>query len=652
MIKKFKNFDVDEYLENKNAVREAVEDVVDDETPVAEVKEDDVIDGVAIYDNPFILKIANIVGKRLKSAGIGEFGIYHDVVYLNGKPGVWFYGLDDNHKNIVCCRDTNMKTISIFNEFDINGTYTALVTYTTQKLGFKDMLDQLVDDLKQSVSVNEEVINEAGTRYGDGYTADYVRRFETLSTDDKNFVYEFIRNYGKKRAIDEFYDLITGSDPQAVRILKKYVGRDLSSGDGQTRYLMSLADHVVSAASGAIPTTASFKKAIDDGVLDNLVSEYKGAGPAIVTSSGDEFEVADDDATLDLIASREAAKKKAMEEDTKRYEKTLRKLRIMTEAMCHYVKQNGKLDADDQSAMIKRGIFLTGKGGIGKSYTVEQVLEENHMIQGRDYVNISSGSTTAESIFNYLYQYNDKLIIFDDSPDLFSEPKKLAVWKSALQSEGTESLVSYPLQNTKDTTSKLYRTGAITRQDRYFKEMGRKSTTEKIAYEEKRLKELQRELGKDYDKSTAKLMVADEWKELQAETVPLMPDRYVYNGVVIVIGNDTREVLRKTVGEGHWSAIVDRFQDFDLSPMSESVWEVIKKKIMDEYGNSKIPDALCIIPRDLTEEFVEEVDKLIVQPQYKTMTWRVIKAYSKKLRGKYGLEDWKEDLKNDMNTNK
>ena len=209
---------------------------------------------------------------------------------------------------------------------------------------------------------------------------------------------------------------------------------------------MSLADHVVSAASGAAPTAGSFKKAIDDGVLDNLISEYKGAGPAIVTSSGDEFEVADDDATLDLIATREAAKKKALEEDTKKYEKTLRKLRIMTEAMCHYVKQNGKLDDDDQSAMIKRGIFLTGKGGIGKSYTVEQCLEENHMVQGRDYVNISSGSTTAESIFNYLYQYNDKLIIFDDSPDLFSEPKKIAVWKSALQTGTSRKWVVSPQQ--------------------------------------------------------------------------------------------------------------------------------------------------------------------------------------------------------------
>ena len=73
---------------------------------------------------------------------------------------------------------------------------------------------------------------------------------------------------------------------------------------------------------------------------------------------------------------------------------------------------------------------------------------------------------------------------------------------------------------------------------------------------------------------------------------------------------------------------------------------------MKEYSNTKIPDTLCTIPRALTEEFVDEVDKLIALPQYKTMTWRVIKAYSKKLRGKYGLEDWKDDLKNDMNTDK
>lgn len=649
MIKKFEDFDVQEYLDKKKQISEAV-DVADDERKESvDLTEDDVITGQAVYDNPYLSKITNIILKKLKRSGLGDFGVYHDVVYINGIPGVWIYSNDDETKNIVCCRDTNVKILSMFNHFDINASNKGVTTYSTQKLGFKDMIDQMVYDLTPH-NVNEGILNEA-VRYGDGWTADSVVRFEKLTPADRDYVYDFVRKSGKGKAISDYFDLIVGNDPTAVKVMKVFVGGEpVKTADSQARYLMSLADSIVNLATGG-KTAGSVKKAADSGILDNLISEYKGAGPAIKTSADDDYDVVDDDDTLTAIAAREEAKKEAIKEDTIKYEKTLHKLRIMTNAMCHYVKQNGKLDDDDASAMIKRGLFLTGKGGIGKSYTVKQVLDENHMVLNRDYVNVSSGSTTAESVYNYLYQYNGKLIIFDDSPDLFSTAKKVAMWKAALQTEGTDSLVSYPLTS-KDDTKGLYKTGTLTRQERYFKEMGRKSLTEKSEYRDKRLKELRNELGTGYDKSSAELIIADEWKEIEAETVPLMPNNFVFDGAVIVIGNDPREEMRKQVGEQQWSAIVDRFQDYDLVPMSESVWEVIKKKIMDEYGNGSIPDAMCTIQRSMTEEFVEEVDKLIVQPQYKIMTWRVIQAYGRKLRGKYGLEDWKEDLKNDMNTNK
>lgn len=649
MIKKFRDFDIQEYFNTKNQVKEAIDIVDDEQKESVDLKEDDVITGQAVYDNPYLSRITNIILRKLKKSGLGDFGVYHDVIYINGIPGVWIYGIDDNTKNIVCCRDVNVKILSLFNNFDINAKNKSITTYSTQKLGFKDMIDQMVYDLTPH-NINENILNEA-VRYGDGWTADNVARFEKLSSTDREYVYDFIRRFGKAKAVSEYFDTIVGNDATSINIMKVFVGGEpKKDGDGQTRYLMGLADCIVNLATGG-KVAGSVQKAADSGILDRLISEYKGVGPAIKTSTDDDYDVVDDDDTLVAITAREEAKKEAIKEDTIKYEKTLRKLRIMTNAMCHYVKQNGKLDADDASAMIKRGLFLTGKGGIGKSYTVNQVLEENHMVLNRDYVNVSSGSTTAESIYNYLYQYNGKLIIFDDSPDLFSTAKKVAMWKAALQTEGTDSLVSYPLTS-KDDSKGLYKTGTLTRQERYFKEMGRKSLSEKSEYREKRLKELRKELNTEFDKSSAELIIADEWKEIEAETVPLMPNNFVFDGAVIVIGNDPREEMRKQVGEQQWSAIVDRFQDYDLIPMSESVWEVIKKKIMDEYGNTSIPDSMCTIPRDMTEEFIEEVDKLIVQPQYKIMTWRVIQSYGRKLRGKYGLEDWKNDLKNDMNTDK
>lgn len=644
MIKKFKNFDSDKFIEKKKALKEAVDADYNDDAPVKKVTEDDVITTKAVYENPIILKISNIVSKKLKDAGIGEFGIYHDIIYLNGVPGVWFYGVDDNHKSIVCCRDTNTKIISVFNDFQLGETNKAIVTYSTKKFGFKDMLAQLVDDLNTPApEVSESVLLEAGG-FGGGYSKGNILNFKKFPWADKQFVYDIASKNTKGDAKLIFKNGI-GKDKNITRILAAFSPRH-EANEGSAKYIVELACDIFSDRYSAMD--ADFKS-----LADEYKMKYKGGSPAITVDYDTDLDTSDFEAEeADKLKALEDARKAEIAEDTRQYNRTLRKLKIMATAMCHYVKQNGKLDADDASAMVKRGLFITGIGGIGKSHSIQEVLEENNMVSGRDYVNISSGSTTAESIFNYLYQYNDKLLIFDDSPDLFSEPKKIAVWKSALQSDGTKSEVTYPLQNTKDTGTKLYKTGVLTRQERYFKEMGRKSTSEKLAYQEKRLNELRKELGVEFDRTNALTLIADEWKELQSETVPLMPDKYIYNGVVIVIGNDTREVLRREVGPGHWSAIIDRFKDFDISPMAESVWNVIKDKIMYEYGHTEIPDSLCIIPRDMVEEFVAEVDKLIVDPDHNTMTWRVICEYSKALRGKYGLEDWKEDLADSMRTNK
>ena len=147
-------------------------------------------------------------------------------------------------------------------------------------------------------------------------------------------------------------------------------------------------------------------------------------------------------------------------------------------------------------------------------------------------------------------------------------------------------------------------------------------------------------------------MIEQEWKEIEDNTSPKIPDQFVFNGVIIVIGNDTRDELKKQTGEGHWSAIVDRFKDYDLSPMSASIWEVIKKQIISELEDPSIGEPYKLIPSDIAEEFIKKVDELIVEPQYQVMTWRLVKQYGKQLRGKLGREDWEEDLKNDMYTNK
>ena len=93
---------------------------------------------------------------------------------------------------------------------------------------------------------------------------------------DKDIVYDYIRRFGKARATSEFYDSIVSGHADEIRIMKVFVnGEPKKDGDGQSRYLMGFADAVVNAATGG-RTAGSIQKAIDMGILDNLISEYKG----------------------------------------------------------------------------------------------------------------------------------------------------------------------------------------------------------------------------------------------------------------------------------------------------------------------------------------------------------------------------------------
>ena len=394
MIRKFKNFDAQEFISKKNALKEAAEAALESEKQTMKIpeidpsiSEEDVIIGTPVYEDPYLLKISNIVWKRLKN--IGDFGIGYNIVYLNGVPGVRFFEKDGN-KHIVCCRNTNEKSISIFDEFEVGKENVAVVTYSTKKLGFKDMLDQLVYDLQ-----NTEPIDEAfAGRIGAGYVEKNVRNFEKMSDDDRQYVYGFIRDYGVKNAVEQYFLLIQDNDPMATRILKAFVGGPLATRDGQTRYMMDCANNVMLLATGGrvagsvqIPTIGYFsyyRKYEEDKYVLHYVKSYTGDGPTISTSAGISYEVTDAEDELEKrMKAREDAMKAKIEEDTENYESTINELELVMRAMCNYVHQNGDLDNNDKSIMSRRGVLLTGKGGIGKTHTLKKILKEKNMVLNR-----------------------------------------------------------------------------------------------------------------------------------------------------------------------------------------------------------------------------------------------------------------------------
>ena len=666
MIKKFKNFDADEFLNKKRALKEAVESVknedktmeVPDDDP-DDIPEDEVIFGTPVYKDQYLLKISHIVGRKLKAAGLGNFGVAYNVVYLNNVPGVRFYEIKGT-RTIVCCRDTNEKSISIFNNFEVGKENVAIVTYSTKKLGFNDMIDQLVDDLKGGV-VNEGVINEAADRYGSGWTVKEVMSFEKLDHDERDFVYSFIRKFGKTTAAAQFLALVSGGDPVATRVWKKYKGTDDVKG-GPVKYMMDMANTVVTAANG-VKQEGSYQAAVDDRILDNLIADCKGTGPAIITKSEIPYDTGEEvDEFEARRAEMEAKHETEIEEDAKNYEETISSMKAITEAMCNYVKQNGKLNRDDKSIMSRRGILITGKGGIGKTHSIKEALKEKNMVINRDYVWAGSGCSTADAVYKLMYDFNGKMLVFDDSPKLFDGDYRISMWKNALQTDLEDCLIGYPGKESKLAVYDVRRLKGD-RQKKYYTEIGRKSLDDKAEFFKKEMKARgikysptskdkavpmassdlsPEEADEIYDK------LKERWKEEEANTKPSMPNEFIFTGVVIIISNYSRDRFIQEVGTGNWDAISSRFTNFDVAPKAESLWRVMKKRILNDFNDKSIADENCAIPRDMVEEFIEEVESLISNKDYQSINWRTITMFHDILNGAPGRKTWKTTLRSEL----
>ena len=652
MIKKFKNFDADEFLNKKRALKEAVESLESKKqtmvTPKVDpnVNIDDVITGKAIYEDPYLFKICNIVWKRLKN--IGEFGVYHDIVYLNNVPGIWFYGID-NKKNIVCCRDTNIKTMSIFNDFKLGTSNKAIVTYSTEKFGFKDMIDQMVDDLKNSTVVNEELLLEAGG-FGDGYSEKNIANFNRLNWYDKKYMYDLVASTKKGDAVLKMVAAMNSNDKDVTRILSTFG----SVTRGSCKYIVGLANDVASARYTGVNKD-----------MDSLISEYKskytGSGPAIAVTSNTTFITAEmeeeEEERLNAIKAEEEAR---IRKDREKYLGTIQELKEMTEVMCNYVKQNGILDRDDASAMQRRGIILLGKGGIGKTKTVKTVLKEKNMIKNKDYVWLGSERVTADKLYTLMYKYNGKLIIFDDTGDLFEGKYNGPLWKSALQTDLEDCEIGYP---GKESKLKFYDDRILSdRQKRYYAEIGAKSDEDKTIFYKQQMKKRglsYSQLGKgivseDPDMSQQDIdYLMDKidalWKEESQNVEPSIPTHFYYTGVVIIMSNLDKETFVDSVGgPSSWKALRSRFVNFNISPYSETLWNVIKDQILNEYHNESLDDDLCMIPRNMTEEFIEEVENLLAEDPCDGLTYRTIVGFSTTLRGAPGLRSWKTKLRREL----
>lgn len=642
MIKSFKDFD-DELKGQKIYEAEVIDDVRDEDENV--FTEDDVVVPEMISDNKFLLKISRIVLKKLDASGLGEFGVQPTIINIDDKPGVYFYNYDDPSMNIVICRDSYGKHAYLFKTFNMGKDNVADLVLSTTKLGFSDIIDQLISNLTPN-AIEEGLICE-WVEGSFNFSEKDVEKVANMPVDVRQMIINLLKDDSANGVSKNIFNKNT-IEPNATifATIEGIYGRVNQS---NVRKVVDIFDRALN-------------KKTDHEEVFNVLNDCKfGGKTAISSTSGISAMV--DDGTMEEFSE---AYKKRIEQDTAEYESSLDRIYEMAVAMCRYVKQNGDLDDDDLSALPKRAMIITGKGGIGKSESIRRALEDEGMIEDRDYYNMTSGSTAVQALFKKLYDYNGKLLIFDDSGELFNSTYKLNMWKHALDPdvENADIELSRAATGDKSGDSRMYVPAGKTRQERYFLEVGHSSLEEKGKFYKKRFSELEkkyREETGDHSTLTATQrnefneIIDFEWNKMEEEKEPLMPNKFKYKGVVVIISNDTRDSFKKEVGVGNWGAIVDRMRSFDLHPMAESIWAVIKKILIKQRDTAEetLPSKMCMIPRDMVDEFIEEVERLLEMPQYREMTFRIVaKDMHRVLNGSKGRAHWKEDLAGLMDINK
>ena len=78
-------------------------------------------------------------------------------------------------------------------------------------------------------------------------------------------------------------------------------------------------------------------------------------------------------------------------------------------------------------------LLVTGEGGLGKTFTVNEQLKNKGLEEDIDYV-IIKGYATPKALYATLYENLDKLVIFDDCDSVLRDPISLNILKGALDS--------------------------------------------------------------------------------------------------------------------------------------------------------------------------------------------------------------------------
>jgi hypothetical protein len=78
--------------------------------------------------------------------------------------------------------------------------------------------------------------------------------------------------------------------------------------------------------------------------------------------------------------------------------------------------------------------IVSGAGGLGKSFSVKNVMKQYGLQHGVDYIQLSGG-ISASSLYRKLFQYHDKVVVLDDADGIFNDAESMNLLKAMTDTE-------------------------------------------------------------------------------------------------------------------------------------------------------------------------------------------------------------------------
>ena len=195
-------------------------------------------------------------------------------------------------------------------------------------------------------------------------------------------------------------------------------------------------------------------------------------------------------------------------------------------------------DLGDLSTLVARGVrpslLVVGGAGTGKTFTVMKSVKKAGLKEKEDYL-VVKGKTSTYGLYETLFLYYDKLVIFDDCDDVFSSGDSRNLLKAALDSYD-KRIISWNSKITMNTSG-----------------MG---DAEKKAY----------------DDSLRSSMLAGAWNAADKDAQK-MPSEFEFKGGVIFISNIPKDKMEQ--------AIISRSLTIDVTLSRGEMFERIELVMKD-----------------------------------------------------------------------